>query len=134
MKQDRMSGLEAATPKSFCSQSDTAAQSSYVCVLGSQEFHREALGRHIEEAGYVVRRFTEDRALLDTLRAGSPDAIVFEIPARREGAIQLLNQLAELNHDTCVIVVGPEIGAELVAHCLRSGAYDYLTVPVAATR
>lgn len=134
MKQDRMSGFDVAIPQSSCSQRDTEDQSSCVCVLGSQEFHREALGRHIEEAGYVVRRFTEDRALLDTLSAGSPAAIVYEIPARREGAIQLLNQLAELNHDACVIVVGPEIGAELVAHCLRSGAFDYLTVPVPVTR
>jgi len=112
----------------------TEDQPSYVCVSGSPEFHRQALWRHIEEAGHAVRRFTEDRALLDAVRADSPSAIVYEIPLRREGAIQFLNQLAELNHDACVIVIGPEIGAALVAQCLRFGAFDYLTVPVAATR
>ena len=136
MDQDRMSGLNAAISQSSCRRSTAEAggQSPYVYILGSRGFHHQALGRHIEEAGYGVCRFTEDRALLDILKEGSPAAIVYEIPARREGAVQFLTQLAELNHDACVIVVGPEIGAELVAHCLRSGAFDYLTIPVAATR
>lgn len=133
MMKDRMSVFEAAIRESS-PRSTTEDQPSYVCVSGSPEFHRQALWRHIEEAGHAVRRFTEDRALLDAIRSGSPSAIVYEMPARREGAIQFLNQLTELKHDACVIVVGPEIGAELVAQCLRCGAFDYLTVPVAATR
>jgi diguanylate cyclase (GGDEF)-like protein len=134
MTKDRMSEFEAATRESSHSRRAPQDQPSYVCVSGSSEFHRQALGRHIEEAGYAVRRFTEDAALLDAVRAGSPSAIVYEIPARREGAIQFLNRLSELKQDACVIVIGQEIGAELVAQCLRYGAFDYLTVPVAATR
>ena len=112
MTTDRMSPFEAAThersPK--CAIED---QPSYVFVSGSPELHHQAFWRHIEEAGHTVRRFTEDRALLDAVRAGSPSATLYEIPARHEGAIQFLNQLTELKHDACVIVVGPEIGAEL---------------------
>ena len=134
MNKDRMSAFESTTLESSRSRSATEDQPSYICVSGSPEFHRQALCRHIEEAGHVVHRFTEDRALLDHIRAGSPSAIVYEMPARCEKAIQFLNQLTELKHDACVIVVGPEIGAELVAQCLRYGAFDYLTVPVAATR
>lgn len=134
MMMDRMSEFEAAIRESSRSRPTTKDQPSYVCVLGSLEFHRQALWQHIEEAGYAVRRFTEDRALLDAVGADSPSAIVYEIPARREKAIQFLNQLGELNHDACVIVIGPEIGAELVAQCLRYGAFDYLPVPVVATR
>jgi diguanylate cyclase (GGDEF)-like protein len=72
--------------------------------------------------------------LLDVITTGRPSAIVCEMPAGREGAIELLNQLTELKQDACVILIGPEMGAESVAHCLRHGAFDYLTVPVAATR
>jgi diguanylate cyclase (GGDEF)-like protein len=131
---DRMSEFKAAICDSSRSYPAREDQSSYVCVSGRHEFHRQALWCHIEEAGHAVRRFTEDLALLDAVRARSPSAIVYEIPARCEGAIQFPNQLAELNHDACVILVGPEIGAELVAQCLRYGAFDYLTVPVAAPR
>jgi diguanylate cyclase (GGDEF)-like protein len=134
MTKDRMSAFEATTLESSCSRSATEGQPSYICVSGSPEFHSQALCRHIEEAGHVVHRFTEDHALFNHIRTGSPSAIVYEMPARSERAIQFLNQLTELKHDACVIVVGTEIGAELVAQCLRYGAFDYLTVPVAATR
>ena len=134
MRKDGMSEFTAAIRESSNSRSATENQSSYVCVSGSPEFHRQDLWSHIEEAGHAVRRFTEDCALLDAVRADPPSAIVYEMPVRREGAIQLLNQLAELNHNACVIMIGPEIGAELVTQCLRVGAFDYLTVPVAPTR
>ena len=134
MVRDMMSAIDGASRESYGSRITTEDQPSYVCVSGSPEFHRQAFWRHIEEAGHAVRRFTDDRALLDAVRAGSPSAIVYEMPARREGAIRFLHQLTELKHDFCVIVVGPEIGAELVAQCLRYGAFDYLAVPVSATR
>lgn len=88
MTMDRMSAFGTAIRDSSRSDLATEDQPSCVCVSGSPEFHRQALWRHIEEAGHAVRRFTEDRALLDAVRAGSPSAIVYEIPARREGAIQ----------------------------------------------
>ena len=134
MKNDRMSAFEAASRKSSASRITTEDRRSYVYVSGSPEFHDQALWRHIEEAGHAVRRFTDDRELLDAVRTGSPSAIVYEMPAKREGAIEFLNRLTELKQDVCVIVVGPEVGAELVAQCLRYGAFDYLAVPVAATR
>ena len=129
---DRMSAFEAAIRER--SPSVTENPPSYVYVSGSLGFHRQALWRHIEDAGHAIRRFTEDGALLDAVRVDSPAAIIYEVPVRREGAIQFLYQLAELNHDACVIMIGPEIGAELVAQCLRVGAFDYLTGPVAAIR
>ena len=134
MTMDRMSDFEAAIRESSRSRSATEDQPSYVCVSGSPEFHRQALWRHIEEAGHAVRRFTEEPALLEAVRSDSPAAIVYEVTAKPERTIQFLNQLAGLEHDACVIVVGPEIGAELVAQCLRYGAFDYLLVPVAASR
>ncbi|THI89553.1 MAG: diguanylate cyclase [Nitrospira sp. CG24A] len=134
MNKDRMSTVETAICDSFRSDPTRLNPPSSVCISGRPEFHHQALWRHLEKAGHAVYRFTEDLALLDAVGACSPSAIVYEIPAGRERAVQFLNQLAKLNHDACVILVGPEIGAESVAHCLRSGAFDYLTVPVSSAR
>src|SRR5512140_597395 len=134
MEMDRMSTFDAANIESSISRRATEHQSSYVCVSGSLEFHRLGVWQNIEEAGHAVRRFTEDLGLFEAVRAGSPSAIVYENSARRNGVIEFLNRLAELNHDACVIIVGPEIGAELVAQCLRHGAFDYLTIPVTLPR
>ena len=134
MNNDRMSTVEAAICDSSLRDLTRLNQPSSVCVSGRPEFHHQALWRYLEQAGHAVHRFTEDLALLDAVGASSPSAIVYETPAGREHAVQFLNQLAKLNHDACVILVGPEVGAESVAHCLRSGAYDYLTLPVSPAR
>ena len=131
---DRMSAFDVAVRDSSLPGSTTNSRPPYICVGGSPEFHRQVLWSHLEEAGHAVRRFTEEPALLDAVVVDSPAAIVYEVTAKPERTIQFLHELAELNHDACVIVIGPEIGAELVAHCLRSGAFNYLTVPVSATR
>jgi diguanylate cyclase (GGDEF)-like protein len=53
------------------------------------------------------------------------------VSAAIEPVFELLNRLAGQESDACVILIGPEIGAGQVARCLREGAFDYLTVPVA---
>jgi diguanylate cyclase (GGDEF)-like protein len=134
MIQDRMSVFEPAIREVSHQYSASADQPSYVCITGSPEFRHQALWRQIEVAGHALYRFTGDRAVFDVVKAGLASAVIYEVPARREKAIQFLNQLTELNHHACVILVGPDIGAELVAQCLRRGAFDYLTVPVAPAR
>jgi diguanylate cyclase (GGDEF)-like protein len=126
--------LKVVSCESSLSGRATPDQAWHVCVLGRPEFHRQTFWGPIEEAGHTLHRFTEDSALLDALRADSPVAIIYEVPVRHEGAIQFLDQLAELNHDACVIVVGSEIGAELVVQFVRRGVFEYLTSPVVATR
>ena len=113
MNKDRMSTVETAIRNSSRSDPTRLNQPFSVCVSGRPEFHHQALWRHLEEAGHAVYRFTEDLAFLDAVGACSPSAIVYEVPAGR-GAVQFLNQLAKLNHDACVILIGPEIGAALM--------------------
>lgn len=134
MHDDRTSGFKAPILEHPHRQTATEDRVTRVYVSGRAAFHRQALWHHLEKAGYTLSRFTEDGALLDAVNADAPSAIVYEVPAEREGVMQFLTRVTELKHDPCVLVVGPEIGAELVAQCLRSGAYDYLTVPVAAAR
>jgi diguanylate cyclase (GGDEF)-like protein len=131
---DRTSGFKAPILEHPRKQTATEDRVTHVFVSGSAAFHRQALWHHIEKAGHTLSRFTEDDALLDAVNADAPSAIVYEVPAEREGVMQFLSRVTELKHDACVLVVGPEIGAELVAHCLRDGAFDYLTVPVTAAR
>ena len=134
MHDDRTSGFKAPILEHPHRQTATEDRVTRVYVSGRAAFHRQALWHHLEKAGYTLSRFTENGALLDAVNADAPSAIVYEVPAEREGVMQFLTRVTELKHDPCVLVVGPEIGAELVAHCLRSGAYDYLTVPVSPAR
>jgi diguanylate cyclase (GGDEF)-like protein len=103
-------------------------------VAGRAAFQRKKIWNGLEAAGNIVRRFTGPAALLAAIRATPPDAILCEVAAAPEPVFELLNQLACLESDACVILIGPEIGADQVAQCLRDGAFDYLTVPATTPR
>ncbi|MDP1768664.1 MAG: diguanylate cyclase [Nitrospirota bacterium] len=103
-------------------------------VVGHAAFQRKSVWTGLEALGNRVRRFTRPAALLAAIDATSPDAIFCEVTAAPEPAFELLNRLAAVQCDACVIFMGPDLGAEQVARCLRDGAFDYLTVPSPDTR
>ncbi len=103
-------------------------------LVGGSSFQRRKVFGGLEVSGYIVSRFTEPASLLAAISVTPPDAILCEVGAEPEPVFELLNQLAGLESDACVILLGPEIGADQVARCLKDGAFDYLTVPATAPR
>ena len=103
-------------------------------VAGPAAFHRKAAWRRLEASGNRVLRLTGPAAVLAAIESTSPDVIFYEVTAAPEPAFELLNRLAAVENDACVILMGPDLGAEQVARCLRDGAFDYLTAPVPASR
>jgi diguanylate cyclase (GGDEF)-like protein len=115
-------------------QHPAAGRSHCLFISGRAEFQRKYVWKDLEESGNIVRRYTEPAALLAAVKSTAPDAILCEVAAGPEPVFELLNRLAGLESDACVILIGPEIGAEQVARCLRDGAFDYLTVPATTPR
>ncbi len=70
---------------------------------------------------------------LDRVREGGVDALICQFPSRAQ-ACALLDQLAELQSDVCVILLGKDLGANDAARLLQRGAFDYLTHPLDAGR
>jgi diguanylate cyclase (GGDEF)-like protein len=103
-------------------------------VAGRAAFQRKKVWTSLEESGNRVHRFTGPVPLLSAMGSTPPNAILCEMAAAPEPVFELLSQLARLESDACVILIGPEIGAGQVARCLRDGAFDYLTVPALAPR
>ena len=103
-------------------------------VAGHAAFQRKAVWTRLEASGNRVCRFTGPAALLAAIESTSPDVIFCEVNAVPEPTFELLNRLAAVQSDACVILMGPDLGAEQVARCLRDGAFDYLTVPAPTTR
>ena len=103
-------------------------------VAGPAAFQRKAVWKRLEASGNRVLRLTGPAAALAAIESTSPDVIFCEVTAAPEPVFELLNRLAAVENDACVILMGPDLGAEQVARCLRDGAFDYLTVPASATR
>lgn len=121
-------------PERILTHDSAANQAQSLFVAGRAGFQRKKVWNSLEESGRAVRRFAGPAELLAAIGSAPPDAILCEVGAEIEPVFELLNRLAALESDACVILIGPEIGADQVARCLRDGAFDYLTAPAAAAR
>jgi FixJ family two-component response regulator len=96
---------------------------------------QRALAQRLGGAGYTVRPVSTSREVFASLDRQQPiEALVWTIEDSVTEAMRLLDQLRSRESDLCVILLGPELGAERVSACLRNGAFDYLAMPVLAGR
>ena len=96
---------------------------------------QEALSLRLSQAGYEVRPVSTSMEVLECLdQEPTVEALVWAIEGTTDEAMQLLDQLRDCESDLCVILTGPELGAECVSQCLRNGAFDYLATPVRSGR
>jgi DNA-binding NtrC family response regulator len=92
---------------------------------------QEVLFQRLSQTGYKAKSVSTSREVLECLDEQPPvEALVWVIGGPKDDAMQLLDQLRDRESDLCVILIGPELGAECVSQCLRSGAFDYLAAPV----
>jgi diguanylate cyclase (GGDEF)-like protein len=92
---------------------------------------QEVLFRRLSKTRYKVRPVSTSMEVLEYLDEHLPvEALIWAIEGSKDEVMQLLDQLRDRESDLCVILIGPELGAECVSQCLRNGAFDYLAVPV----
>lgn len=60
--------------------------------------------------------------------------LLFQVGARFADTVKVLDRVFKHRRDLCVILIGPDIGADHTARLLRKGAYDYLAWPCPASR
>lgn len=90
---------------------------------------RQAVSLRLAEAGYAHRQVSSASEVCRSLETPQVEALVWIMEGAQSDAMRLLDQLRDRESDACVIVMGPELGAEQVSAFLRNGAYDYLSIP-----
>ncbi|HZS12471.1 MAG TPA: diguanylate cyclase [Nitrospirales bacterium] len=125
-----MSGRSAkGAARTATAERPSPANGVRVAVVGRDRTLREAIAARVAAAGYAVSAGRVERQRSEALSGGC-DALVV-LASRTDGhALQVLEKLREHQSDACVIVAGPDPGADDVALLLRAGAYDYLTTPI----
>ena len=105
-----------------------------VLVLSACEDLRQALHLRAERSGYDVWAVATEDELLDQVASRSAEAVLCHVQEQGDGTLALLNRLRERHCDACLVLIGPDLGAERTAALLRAGAFDYLTNPVNTDR
>src|SRR5579885_369214 len=107
---------------------------STVLVIGQSAQVRQDLSMRAAEAGYeVVAALAPGEGLPGTGTA-PVDAILCQVGEEEGQWRSFVERVREDHNHACILVVGPNLPAEQVAALLRAGAFDYLTLPVRASR
>ncbi|MEW6542419.1 MAG: diguanylate cyclase [Nitrospirota bacterium] len=113
---------------------DTVEQQAQVLVVGKLALTRQLLRRQAAEAGYEVRTARTIAQALGQADRCPAEALICHVQGTGASTMRLLGQLRERQTDACLILVGPDHGAERTADLLRAGAFDYLTIPIQTDR
>lgn len=101
-----------------------------VLVKGfGNELHQSLIER-IHLAGYMPKSIESLQEITQYLQSDTLEALIWPIEDSEGDAMSLLEQLHNRASDVCVILIGPELGAERVSAYLRNGAFDFLALPI----
>jgi diguanylate cyclase (GGDEF)-like protein len=115
--------------------SPQAADGTSIVIIGADAPTIRTLRRCVVGADPATTVLTaRDRTEAMSLLASHAVEALVHHAEQGEDAFALLDALRDAQSDACVIVVGPDHGADLTAGLMRAGAYDYVTAPVRCHR
>ena len=85
-------------------------------------------------AGMKVDVFNRRKRSVETWLPADVTVLLYQVGPSCADAVKLLERVFRYRRDLCVILIGPDIGADRAARLLRKGAYDYLAWPCSASR
>jgi class 3 adenylate cyclase len=106
-----------------------------VLVVDDNPFNREVLARRLQRQGHMVAEAVNGRQALEMLAAEHFDLILLDILMPELNGLEVLARLKaddKLRH-LPVIMISALSDIDNVAHCLQTGADDYLPRPYNAT-
>ena len=103
-----------------------------VALIGPEEQHRKAVARALSGQANVAREFSSYPELDDLPRIleAAYDVIIVELDTNPEHALDLVEHICG-NSSATVMVYSSHTDSELLVRCMRAGAREHLTPPIA---
>lgn len=84
--------------------------------------------------GMRVDAFNRRKRSVETWLPADVSVLLCQVGPGFADVVKLFDRVFKHRRDLCVILIGPDIGADHTARLLRKGAYDYLVWPCPASR
>lgn len=105
-------------------------KASRVLVVDDDASIRRVLGRHLEDAGYVVETAENGSVALRRLQAGAPfDALLTDLKMPEMDGLTLLAEVKRLDPTVATIVLTAHGTVEKAVGAMRQGAFDFVEKP-----
>ncbi len=101
-----------------------------ILVVDDYREHREALGRVLAQAGYLVRLASSGEDALALLDSGPVDLVIADMRMPRTGGLELLKRVKVRWPATQVIILTAFGDFVSYLEAMESGAFQFLSKPV----
>jgi DNA-binding NtrC family response regulator len=107
-------------------------QALSVLAADDEAAHLEFLAAALTEAGHIVDTASDGIEAINKLQTSSYDLTILDIKMPRVSGIEVVEFIQQRHLSTDVVMVTGVEDIPVVVHCMRLGAYDYLTKPCSA--
>jgi DNA-binding NtrC family response regulator len=105
-----------------------------VFVLDMEHNVRELVRRWMMDEGYRIVVFQDATACLKAISEDPPDVVLADVLTASLAGMEIVERIASLSHETCVILIYQLRLTETAMHSVRAGAFDYLAKPLERPR
>ena len=100
-----------------------------ILIVDDEEVVRKLLKRKLVGMGYQCREAGGAAQAMDELQAGAVALVLLDIKMPGKSGVQLLPEIKAAYPDTVVIMATAIADTDTAVHCMKHGAYDYVTKP-----
>ncbi|MDD5511598.1 MAG: response regulator [Dehalococcoidales bacterium] len=100
-----------------------------ILIVDDEEAIRKLLGRKLVSMGYRCREAGGAAQAMDELQDGAVALVLLDIKMPGKSGVQLLPEIRAAYPDTVVIMATATTDTDTAVHCMKHGAYDYVTKP-----
>ena len=105
------------------------AEKETILIVDDEESIRKLLKHKLVGEGYRCREAGGAAQALDELQTGVVGLVLLDIKMPGKSGIQLLPEIKAAYPDTVVVMATAVTDTSTALHCMRLGAYDYVTKP-----
>ena len=100
-----------------------------ILIVDDEEAVRRLLKQKLSGEGYECWEAGSANRALDILRDNTVELVILDIKMPGKSGVQLLPEIRASYPDTMVIMATAITETSTAVHCMRLGAYDYITKP-----
>ncbi len=100
-----------------------------ILIVDDEEAIRRLLKRRLTGEGYQCQGASGAYQALDELQNNEVELVILDIKMPGKSGVQLLPEIRTGYPDTVVIMATAITDTDIAIHCMKLGAYDYITKP-----
>ena len=100
-----------------------------ILIVDDEDAIRKLLHQKLSSDGYQCREAARAEQALDKLKDNVVDLVILDIKMPGKSGVELLPEIKASHPDTAVVMATATTDTDIAIHCMKQGAYDYITKP-----